>query len=126
MRSWRLWLVGVLVLTAGCPGFGGTEEPRGHLDLTVQNDRSQPISFQLMVTDSDGAVIANESERVDSGVGQAFDFAIGTGGRHEVTVVGDDWQGQLAWNADSCAQFEAVIRITDESVEVAGECLQQH
>lgn len=125
MRVWQIIVVGILVVTAGCVGFGGSDANRSNLDLTVQNDRADPVSFQLTVRDSDGTVLANESDRVDSGVGRAFDFTVGTSGRHEVTVAGDDWRGQLAWNADTCAHFDATVRITDESVEVAGECLQQ-
>lgn len=70
--------------------------------------------FQLAVTDGDGAVIVNESEHLDSGVGQSYGFTVETNGRHEVSVVGDDWRGQLAWSADTCAQFDATIRITDD------------
>lgn len=125
MRWWQVCLVGMLVVSAGCTGFSGSEENHSRLDLTVQNDRAQPVSFQLTVTDGDGAVIANESERLDGSVGRAYDFTVGTSGRHEVSVAGDDWRGQLAWNADSCAHFDATIRITNDSVEVAGECLQQ-
>lgn len=126
MRNWRIVVMVLLVLSAGCTSFpGGDGETRSTLNLTVQNDRSQPVSFQLAVTDEDGAVLANESEQLASGVGQTFEFTVHTTGRHEGTVTGEDWRGQLAWNADTCARFDAAVRITDESVEVASECLEQ-
>ena len=46
-------------------------------------------------------------------------------GRHEVTVSGEDRQGQLAWNANTCLLFQETVRVTGESVEIAGESIQQ-
>lgn len=118
-------LVGVLVIFAGCAGLGDATENRSRLDLTVQNDGAEAISFQVVVTDADGAVIANESDRLAGRVGQSYEFTVGTTGRHEVRVAGDDWRGQIAWNADACANYEGTIRITADEVAVAGECVQQ-
>lgn len=40
-------------------------------------------------------------------------------------VTGEDWRGQLTWNAGTCALFDGTVRVTADSVEVAGECVQQ-
>lgn len=77
MRWLYVCLVWTLIFTAGCPGFSSTGENRSKLDFTVQNDRAESVSFQVVVTDGDGVTIANESERVDSGVGQTFEFTVG-------------------------------------------------
>ena len=122
---WSLIPIGVLVLSAGCLGVGNGDDSQSRLDLTVQNDGPQPVSFQLTVTDADGITLVNESERLGGSVGQSYDFTVGTSGRHEVTVTGADWAGQVAWNADTCARYDATLRVTDDSVEVAGECLEQ-
>lgn len=121
---WSLLLVGLVVLSAGCLSVGSNGDSVSRLDLTVQNDGTQPVSFQLTVTEADGTTLVNESERLAGSVGQSFDFTVGTTGRHEVAVAGEDWTGQLAWNADTCARYDATVRVTDDSVEVAGECLE--
>lgn len=123
---WVLYVVvGMLAFSVGCVGFGGDADSRSTVDLTVQNDRTQSVSFLLTVTDGDDGVIVNESERLDSGVGRTFDFTVGAPGRHEATVAADDARGQVARNADICGHFDATIRISDERIEVAGECLEQ-
>ena len=122
---WSLLLVGLIVLSAGCLGVGSDDDSRSRLDLTVQNDGTQPVSFQVTVADADGTILVNESERIDGSVGRSFDFTVGTTGRHEVTVASENWTGQVAWNTDTCARYDATIRVSDDSVEVAGECLEQ-
>lgn len=122
---WGLVLVGVLLLSAGCLGLAGDGEQRSRLDLTVQNEGASPVDVQVTLAQDDGTVLANESDRVDAGVARAFDFTVGTSGRHEVTVAGEDWRGQAAWNADSCARYEATIRVSEGDVAVASECLEQ-
>jgi hypothetical protein len=122
---WPLLLVVLVVLSAGCLGGGSDGDAQSRLELTVQNDGTAPVSLQLTVTEADGTVLVDESERLDSGVGRAFDFTVGTTGRHEVTVAGEDWTGQLAWNADACARYDATVRVTADGVDVAGECLER-
>lgn len=112
------------VSLAGCTTWSGGDE-NSQLDLTVQNERSGPVTVDVTVVDEDGTTYEELSDQVDSGVARAFDVTGGTGGRHEVTVSGDDWQGQLAWNATTCALFEGTVRVTDGSVEVASECVNQ-
>lgn len=107
---------------AGCLGFAGNEEP-SRLDLTVQNDRAEPVTAQVTVVSDEGTTYEDESDQIDSGVARAFEVTVGTSGRHEVTVSGEDWSGELAWNADTCALFDGTVRVTDERVEVAGECV---
>jgi hypothetical protein len=109
---------------AGCTGLFDGEEA-GRLDLTVQNERPDPVTVQVTVVDEQGTTYEDVSDQIDSGVARAFDVVVGTEGRHEVTVSGSDWQGQLAWNAGTCELFDAAVTVTDESVEVAGECVQQ-
>ncbi|WP_206043438.1 hypothetical protein [Haloarcula rubripromontorii] len=125
MRRVQACLVGALVISAGCAGLGDVTDTRSRLDLTVQNDGSEAISFQIVVTDADGAVIANESDRLAGSVGQSYVFTVDTTGRHEVRVAGADWRGQIAWNANACANYEGTIRVTADEVAVAGECVQQ-
>jgi hypothetical protein len=109
---------------AGCTGLSGDEE-NSSLDLTVQNERAEPVTVQVVVVDDGGTTYEDESDQIDSGVARAFEVPVGTTGRHEVTVSGTDWEGRLAWNADTCVLFDGTVRVTDESVEVAGECVQQ-
>ena len=109
---------------AGCTGLFDSEE-NSSLDLTVQNERADPVTVQVVVVDDEGTTYEDESYQIDSGVARAFQVPVGTDGRHEVTVSGEDWQGQLAWNADTCVLFDGRVRVTDESVEVASECVQQ-
>lgn len=106
-------------------GLDGGGETASTVDITVQNDRGEPVPFGLTVTEESGTQYVNESDRLSSGVARAFEVTVGTTGRHEVTVTGENWQGQLAWNAESCERFDATVRITEESLEVAGECLEQ-
>lgn len=108
---------------AGCTGlFDGAESSR--LDLTVQNDRADPITPQVTVVDASGTTYEDETDRIDSGVARAFEVVVGTEGRHEATVTGADWRGQVAWNADQCALFDGTVRVTADSIEVASECVQ--
>lgn len=116
--------IAATVSLAGCTGLFDSDQS-SRLDLTVQNERADPVTVQVVVVDDDGTTYEDESDQIDSGVARAFEVAVGTAGRHEVTVSGDDFQGQLAWNADTCALFDGTIRVTDESVEVAGECIDQ-
>ncbi|MFW5963648.1 MAG: hypothetical protein ACOCQM_02190 [Natronomonas sp.] len=109
---------------AGCTGQFGDEE-NSRLDLTVQNDRADPITVRVEVVDSEGTTYEDESDQLDSGVGRAFEVIGGREGRHEVTVSGGDFRGQLAWNAAACRLFDGRIRVTNELVEVAGECVDQ-
>jgi hypothetical protein len=113
--------VGATASLAGCAGLGGGEES-SQLDLTVQNERADPVTVQVEVVDEEGTTYEDESDQIDSGVARAFEVTVGTEGRHEVTVSGEDWRGQLAWNVDTCTLFDGTVRVTDESVEVASEC----
>ncbi|WP_239640363.1 hypothetical protein [Halogeometricum pallidum] len=109
---------------AGCSGsFGG--EQHGRLNLTVRNDRADAITVQVEVVDAEGLNYEFEEVRIDSGVAETFGVLVGTDGRHEVTVTGDDRRSQLAWNVDSCLRFRGTVRVTAERVEVASKCIQQ-
>lgn len=108
---------------AGCTGLFG-REAGGRLDLTVQNERTEPITVQVAVVDEEGTTVEDESSQIDSGVARTFEVVVGTDGRHEVTVSGDDWHGQLAWNAGTCALFDGTVRVTAESIEVTSECVE--
>jgi len=121
-RRYFLAAVGTVSL-AGCSRLSGSDE-NSQLDLTVQNERAGPVTVQVTVVDDQGTTYADESDQIDSGVARAFQVPVGTTGRHEVTVFGDDFEGQLAWNADSCVLFDGRVRVTDELVEVASECVQ--
>lgn len=107
-----------------CCSPSGRRSESEHADLTIQNDGPDPVTFQLTAADRDGATQANGSERLDSGVGQALSVTVGTTGRHEVTVAGQDWRERLARNADTCARFDGSVRVSDAVVPVAGECLE--
>ncbi|SFK83458.1 hypothetical protein SAMN04487950_1342 [Halogranum rubrum] len=116
--------VAATVSVAGCTGLFDGEE-RSNLDLTVQNERAQPVTVQVVVVDDEGTTYEDESDQIDSGVARAFEVPVGTDGRHEVTVSGEDWTGKLAWDATTCRLFDGQIRVTDDLVEVAGECVDQ-
>lgn len=109
---------------AGCTGVFDSEE-NSRLDLTVQKERSEPVTVRVVVVDDEGTTYEDESDQIDSGFARAFGVPVGTDGRDEVTVSGEDWQGQLALNADTCVLFDGTVRVTDESVAVASECVQQ-
>lgn len=121
-RRFFLAAAGVVSL-AGCAGLSGSDE-KSRLDLTVQNERAGPVTVQVAVVDDQGTTYENESDQIDSGVARAFQVSVGVTGRHEVTVSGDDFEGKLAWNAETCALFDGRVRVTDELVEVASECAQ--
>lgn len=57
---------------AGCAGLGGGEET-GRLDLTVQNERAEPVSVEVKVVDEEGTTYEDESDQIDSGVVRAFE-----------------------------------------------------
>lgn len=106
---------------AGCTGVFGSET-ESQLALTVQNERAGPVTVRVEVVGDEGTTYEDASAQIDGGVARSFEVVVGTGGRHEVTVSGDDWRGQLAWNAGTCALFDGTVRVTSESIEVAGEC----
>ena len=108
------------VAAAGCLGLG--EADPGRLDLTVRNDGDEPIDADVVVEGDDGTTYAEESDRVDAGVDRAFEVIVGASGRHEVTVTGADWEGRLAWGADTCRLYDGEVSVDAETVEVAGEC----
>jgi hypothetical protein len=109
---------------AGCGRLTDSDDD-SRLDLTVHNERAAPITVRVEVVDEAGTAYADESDRIESGVAREFGVAVGAAGRHEVTVAGSDWQGTLAWDADTCALFEGRVGVTDEGIEVAGECVQR-
>lgn len=112
-----------LASVAGCAApFGGRENSR--LDLTVRNDRPEPITVQVDVVADESTVYGDESDRIDSGVARAFEVSVGTTGRHVVTVSGTDFRGQLAWDADTCRRFDGTVGVAAEQLEVIGECAE--
>ena len=114
--------IAATVSLAGSTGLFDSAES-STLDLTVQNERAEPVSVQVVVADGEGTAYEDESDQIDSGVARAFQSRVGTEDRHEVTVSGEDWTGQLAWNATTCRLFDGQMRVTDELVAVAGECV---
>jgi hypothetical protein len=116
-------LVGITSI-AGCAGPLDDDAP-GQLRLTVRNERPEPVSVRVVVTGDDGTVYDEESDSIARGVARSFEVEVGSTGRHEVTVSGDDWRGQLAWDAGTCARFEGTVAVTPDSVDVAGECIEQ-
>ena len=109
---------------SGCAGLFVDKE-RSRLNLSVHNERANPITVRVVVVDTEGATYEDESDRIDSGVARKFEVIGGRQGRLEVTVSGDDFRGQLAWNADTCRLFDGRIRVTNELVEITGECVEQ-
>lgn len=122
MHRRRFLTVVTAASLAGCSALSRDPEP-SRLDLTVQNDRSGPVTAKVSVTGEDGTTYEETSDQIDSGVARAFEVVAGEEGRHEVTVSGADWEGQLAWNADTCSLFDARVHLTAEGVAVAGECV---
>ncbi|RAW46234.1 hypothetical protein DQW50_05560 [Halorubrum sp. 48-1-W] len=124
MNRRRLLATAGAVSLAGCTGLFGDDES-SRLDLTVRNDRADAITVQVDVVDDEGTTYGDESDRIDGGVARAFEVVVGPEGRHEVTVSGDDFRGQLAWNATTCRLFDGRVGVTADLVEVAGECVDQ-
>jgi hypothetical protein len=108
---------------AGCTGSFDSPAA-GQLSLTVQNERDAAIDVDVTVVDRDGTRYAEEEDRIDAGVARAFEFTVGQTGRHEAVVEGADYVGRLAWNAGECALFDGSVRVSDERVAVATECVQ--
>ncbi|ELZ46212.1 hypothetical protein C464_11443 [Halorubrum coriense DSM 10284] len=106
--------------SAGCLGAGDADP--GRLDLTVQNDGDAPVDVAVVVEGYDGTTYADESDRVDAGVAQAFEVTVGESGRHEAAVTAADWEGRLAWDAGTCALYDGRVAVDAETVAVAGEC----
>ncbi len=124
MQRRRFLALAAAAPLAGCSNpFGGPES--GRLDLTVHNERAAPVAARVTVVDADGTTYEDVSDDISSGTARAFEVTVGTRGRHVATVAGDDWQGQLAWHADTCARYDGTVRVTPDAVEVAGECVQQ-
>lgn len=65
-------------------------EENSSLDLTVQNERRDPVTVQFVVVDDEGTTYQDMPDQIDSGVARAFDVPVGTDGRHEVTGSGVD------------------------------------
>lgn len=107
---------------AGCTGLF-SERENSRLDLAVRNERPDPVTVQVDVVADDGTTYEDASDQVDSGVARAFEVVVGTAGRHTVTVTGEDFRGELAWNADTCRLFDGTVRVTDGALEVIGECV---
>ncbi|WP_281193577.1 hypothetical protein [Halorubrum sp. F4] len=124
MNRRRFLAVAGATSLAGCTAPFGPEES-SRLDLTVRNDRADPITVRVEVVDAEGTTYEDGSDRIDGGVARAFEVIGGQEGRHEVTVSGDGFRGQLAWNAATCRLFDGRVRVTDDLVEVAGECVDQ-
>jgi hypothetical protein len=110
---------------AGCASLTGGDDEPSRLDLTVQNERPEPVTVDVSVVGDDGTTYESTSDQVDSGVARAFEVPVGTSGRHEATVSGDDWEGRVAWQAGTCSLFDGRVLVTPEAVEVASECVQQ-
>lgn len=79
----------------------------------------------VAVTADGGTTYAEESDRIDGGVARSFAVAVGTSGRHVVTVSGDDFRGELAWDTGVCRRFDGTVAVADGSVEVVGGCVEQ-
>ena len=120
-RQFVAILAGASLSTAGCAGDRDADAS-GRLVLVVHNGGTEPITVRIGVVDEEGTVYAEESDRIGGGVARSFEVVVGTAGRHEATVECDDWEGSLAWDAGACARYEGTVRVTDERVEVAGEC----
>jgi hypothetical protein len=116
----RFLALAATVPLTGCGGLGEAEPSQ--LALTVQNQREQPITAQVTVLDSEGTTYEDETDQIDSNVARTFEVTVGPSGRHEGTVSGADWRGQLAWNADVCERFSGTVRVTSDAIEVASEC----
>lgn len=117
----RFLVVAGVASVPGCTGLFGEPE-NSHLDLTVRNERADPVTVQVDVVADDGTTYEDTSDQVDSGVARAFEVVVGTAGRHVVTVTGDDFRGELAWNADTCRLFDGTVGVTPDGVDVVGEC----
>lgn len=125
MNRRRVLVLTGTAVTAFATGCAGRfrDDDRGRLDLSVRNERSEPIDVRLAVIDDTGTTHADESDRLDPGVARAFEVVVAADGRHELTVSGEDWAGRLAWDAGTCVRFDGTVTVTGETVEVAGECL---
>jgi len=114
-----------LAVTASLAGCAGIAEPEpSRLDLSVQNDREEPIDVRVTVVDDAGTSYEETTDRIESGIARAFEVEVGETGRHEVTVAGDDWSGRLAWHAETCGRYDGTVRVTPDRVDVAGECVE--
>ncbi|MFW6320764.1 MAG: hypothetical protein ACOC0Z_02850, partial [Halohasta sp.] len=107
---------------AGCAGFAESEPSR--LDLSVQNNREEPVEVAVTVVDDAGTSYEETTDRLESGVSRLFEVEVGETGRHELTVTGDDWSGRLAWHAETCKRYDGTVSVTPDSVDVAGECAE--
>ena len=124
MERRRLLAAGSGALAAAAAGCLGLGEPDpGRLDLTVRNDGDEPVDVGVVVEGDDGRTFAEESDRVDAGVARAFEVTVGASGRHEAAVTGADWEGRLAWDAETCRLYDGRVAVDAETVAVAGECV---
>jgi hypothetical protein len=116
--------VALVVLLAGCAGLPGASDPETTVALTVQNDGATAIDLTITVTDPEGASERVASEQLSSGVGQTFDLRLEGPGTHEIVVAGEDWAGTFTVDPERCAAYEGTLRVTNEAVERANECVE--
>lgn len=109
---------------AGCIEEPEKEE-NGRLDLTIQNERLESVAVDMTIVDAEGTTHVDVSDRIEGGTVQSFEFVVGTGGRHEVIVTGDEWRSQQAWDVDTCAHYNGFVRVAPERIDNRGECAKQ-
>ena len=112
------------LMFAGCTEELENEE-NGRLDLTIRNEHSEPIAVDVTIVDAEGTTRVDLSDRIEGGTVQSFEFVVGTGGRHEVIVSGDEWRSQQAWDVDTCALYEGVVTVAPDRIDTRGECAGQ-
>ena len=90
--------------------------------MTIVNEGSESVTVSLRVTDPDGAVIANETERLDPSVGRTFNFTLSTRGRHRVRLRSDDWAAEFSWNTRQCLDRTTEITVAEGMTNFASSC----
>ncbi|MFC6992041.1 hypothetical protein ACFQH3_09920 [Haladaptatus sp. GCM10025707] len=125
MYGRRPFLLACAVALSGCSLVTDRDGPsESTLTLDVRNERTGPVDVTVTVTDEEGTVVDEETDRIDASVSRAFEFEVTDQREYTVTVFGSDWGTELAWNAATCALLDSTVRLTDESVENSGECVQ--
>lgn len=113
----------LLVLLAGCAGFDDASGQTTSFDLSIQNDGTRPVSYQVTVTDAAGEVVTEETDELGAGVGRGHDLSIDGSQPHEVVVSGDDWRHTFTVTPDTCEAYEERLRITDDEIRNDGGCV---
>lgn len=113
----------LLVLVAGCAGLVGDSGPSTTINLTVQNDGSGPITYQVTVTDENGEIVSDLTDQLGAGIGTGYDLSVTDPGQHTVVVRSDDWAHTMPLIPATCEAYDLTVRVLNAATQNGGGCV---